>query len=66
MKIGRSLIYLGTDFRIAARQRQAQCVRSTQLNELPVEIAILILVEFIHNPDAGFAQLVKTIKGDKK
>ena len=34
------------DFRI-------QSVQSTQLNEIPVEIAILVLVEFIHNLDAG-------------
>lgn len=66
LKIGRSFIYLATDFRTAARQRQAQSVRSTQLNELPAEIAILVLVEFIRNPDAGFAQLAKTIKDDTK
>lgn len=66
LKRGRSFTYLATDCCIAARQRQVQSVRSTQLNELPAEIAILVLVEFIHNPDAGFAQLAKTIKGDKK
>jgi hypothetical protein len=65
-KIGRSFIYLATDFRTAARQRQALSVDSSQLEELPAEIAILILVEFIRNPEAGFAQLATTIKRGAK
>lgn len=65
-KKGRSFIYLATDSRIATKQRQAQSVQSKQLNELPAEIAILVLVEFIRNPDTGFTQLAKTIKDDMK
>ena len=65
-KIGRSFIYLAADFRTASRQRQALSVRSSQQGELPAEIAILILVEFIRNPEAGFAQLAMTIKKGAK
>ena len=65
-KIGRSFIYLAADFRTAVRQRRTLSVRSTQLKEFPAEIAILVLVEFIRNPDAGFAQLAKTIKRNTK
>ncbi len=65
-KTGRSFIYLAADLRTAARQSQALSVRSTQLKELPAEIAILILVEFIRNPEAGFAQLAETIKRGAK
>jgi len=61
-KIGRSFIYLAADFRTASRQRQALSVRNSQQGELPAEIAILILVEFIRNPEAGFVQLAMTIK----
>ena len=65
-KIGRSFIYLAADLRTAARQCQTLSVQSTQLNEFPAEIAIMVLVEFIRNPDASFAQLAKTIKMDVK
>ena len=65
-KIGRSFIYLAADFRTATRQRQALSVDSSQPEELPAEIAILILVEFIRNPGAGFAQLATTIKRGAK
>lgn len=65
-KIGRSFIYLAADLRTAARQRQNLSVQSTQPNEFPAEIAILVLVEFIRHPDASFAQLAKTIKREVK
>ena len=65
-KIGRSFIYLAADFRTAARQRQTLSVRSTKLKEFPAKIAILVLVEFIRNPEAGFTQLAKTIKRNTK
>ena len=65
-KTGRSFIYLSTDPRTAARQRQAISVQSAQIQQLPAEIAVLVLVEFIRNPEAGFAQLAKTIKCSRK
>ena len=65
-KIGRSFIYLAADPRAAAQQLQAISLQSSQIQQLPAEIAVLILVEFIRNPEAGFAQLAKTIKGSAK
>ena len=41
-------------------------VQSAQIQQLPAEIAVLVLVEFIRNPEAGFAQLAKTIKRSRK
>lgn len=65
-KTGRSFVYLAADFRTAARQRQIISAQKTRTPQLPAEIAVLILVEFIRNPEAGFAQLVKTIKRSSK
>ncbi len=65
-KTGRSFIYLAADTRTVARQRRAISVQSAQLQELPAEIAVLVLVEFIRNPEAGFTQLAKTIKRSRK
>jgi predicted transcriptional regulator len=65
-KTGRSFIYLAADPRTAARQRRAISVQSAQIQQLPAEIAVLVLVEFIRNPEAGFAQLAKTIKRSRK
>lgn len=65
-KTGRSFTYLATDPRIAARQRQVLSVQSAQIEQLPAEIAILVLVEFIHNPKASFTQLSKMIKQSRK
>jgi hypothetical protein len=58
-KIGRSHVYLAIDPDIAAVQRQT--VKSLSLIQLPAEIAVLILVEFIRNPDSNFEQLVTAI-----
>ena len=33
--------------------------------QLPAEIAVLILVEFIRNPDSSFEQLAKAISRNK-
>jgi len=65
-KSGRSFIYLNADSRIAARQRQAISVQDTQARQLPAEIAVLILVEFIRNPEANYSQLAQIIKSSKK
>ncbi len=65
-KIGRSFIYLAIDIRTASRQRSVLSVQHSQVKELPAEIAILILVEFIRNPEAGFSQLATTIKKSAK
>lgn len=65
-KIGRSFIYLAADPRTGAKQLQATSLQSSQIQQLPAEIAVLILVEFIRNPEADFAELAKTIKGNAK
>lgn len=64
-KTGRSFIYLGADPQTATRQRQAVSVQNVQV-QLPAEIAVLILVEFIHNPRADFLQLAQIIKRSRK
>ena len=65
-KIGRSYIYLTTEPRIADRQLQALSVQDSLVQRLPAEIAVLVLVEFIHNPQASFTQLAETIKKNGK
>jgi hypothetical protein len=58
-KIGRSHVYLAIDAHIAAIQRQTK--ESLSVIQLPAEIAVLILVEFIRNPDCSFEQLATAI-----
>lgn len=58
-KIGSSHVYLAIDPHIAAVQRQS--VESLSQPQLPAEIAVLILVELIRNPDSDFEQLVQAI-----
>jgi len=58
-KMGRSHVYLTIDPETAAIQRQSLQVAPAV--QLPAEIAVLILAEFIRNPQSGFADLSKTI-----
>jgi transposase len=58
-KMGRSHIYFSVDSPIATVQRGTMAVRKPA--ELPAEIAVLILVEFIRNPDASFEDLTGAI-----
>ena len=58
-KIGPSHVYLAGDPDIAAVQRQT--VEGLSVVQFPAEIAVLILVEFIRNPNSGFEQLAKAI-----
>lgn len=58
-KIGHSHVYLAIDSDIASIQRQS--VEILSVIQLPAEIAVLILVEFIRNPDSSFEQLAKAI-----
>jgi len=62
-KTGRSHIYIAADPNIAAIQRKAVTLPDVQL---PAEIAVLVLVEFINNPGSSFAQLAKAISHSKK
>jgi hypothetical protein len=62
-KMGRSHIYVAADPNIAAIQRKAVALSDVQL---PAEIAVLVLVELINNPESSFTQLAKTISQSKK
>ena len=62
-KIGHSHVYLALDPDIASVQRQT--LESLSVIQLPAEIAVLILVEFIRNPDSSFEQLAKAISRKK-
>lgn len=66
LKTGRSFVYLAADSCKGARQHQAISLQSAQIKQLPAEIAVLILVEYIGNPESDFTQLAKTIKRNKK
>lgn len=58
-KIGTSHLYLATDPLIAAVQRQS--FESLSRPHPPAEVAVLILVEFIRNPDSSFEQLAREV-----
>lgn len=58
-KIGHSHLYFAIDPAIAASQRQT--VEGLSQIQLPAEIEVLILVEFIRNPGAAFEQLAKAL-----
>jgi hypothetical protein len=60
-KLGRSYVYLAADPQTSNSQRQAMAGPEPLEVQLPAEIAILILVEFIKNPLSSFQQLAKTI-----
>ena len=62
-KVGRANTYIANDVDIAAIQRKAAIPSDVQL---PAEIAVLILVEFINKPGSSFAQLAKAISHSKK
>jgi hypothetical protein len=59
-KIARSHVYFSVDSSIATAQRRAMDVRDLP-PQLPAEIAVLILVEFIQNPDSSFEDLTRAI-----
>lgn len=44
-----------------AMQCQAMTGKSSPAAQLPAEVAVLILAEFIRHPDLSFAQLAKVI-----
>jgi hypothetical protein len=62
-KLGRSYVYIAVDPSTAAIQHQAIAMQSlpTAQAQLPAEIAVLVLVEFIRNPDLSFGQLARAI-----
>jgi len=60
-KAGRSHVYLAADPHTAADQRRAMAMQHLPPAPLPAEIAVLVLVAFIRNPQASFKQLAKTL-----
>lgn len=66
LKIGRAFVYIAVDSSTGSRQRQAISLQSKQMKQLPAEIAVLVLVEYICNPKANFARLAKAIKLNRK
>lgn len=58
-KQGRSYIYLAAKPDKASQQRQTFQRPTVPL--LPAEMAVLVLVEFIHFPEAGFQQLANAV-----
>ena len=64
-KQGRSYLYFAAELQTAAGQRQALARQHLQAIQLPAEIAVLLLVEFIRNPESTFDQLAKKIRDSK-
>lgn len=58
-KHGRSYIYLAVDPDKASSQ--CRTLQGPQTIQLPAEIAVLVLVEFIRSPEAGFQQLARAV-----
>jgi hypothetical protein len=58
-KVGRSHVYLAAEEAVARVQRQT--VESAFVAQLPAEIAVLILVEYIKNPELGSEQLAEAL-----
>lgn len=58
-KRGRAFVYVAADEPTATYQLQT--ITKTEAMALPAEIAVLVLVEYIQNPKAGFGSLAKTI-----
>ncbi len=62
-KMGRSNSYIAKGADITAIQQEVATLQDVQL---PAEITVLILVEFINKPGSTFAQLAKAISQSKK
>src|SRR3989304_4179050 len=60
-KLGRSHVYLAADLTTAAIQRQAMAMQSLPPAQLPAEIAVLVLAEFIRNPQSDFEHLARVL-----
>jgi hypothetical protein len=64
-RLGRSYVYIAVDPRTAAIQRHAMAMQSAPLAQLPAEIALLVLAEFIRNPKSDFEQLARALASSK-
>lgn len=64
-KISSSYVYMAADPHIAKAQRQALAQQNLPAAPVPAEIAVLVFVEFIQNPQADFEQLAKILKSNR-
>ena len=64
-KHGRSYIYLASDSQISVSQRRALAMKSLHPDQIPAEIAVMVLVEFIKSPTSSFEHLRNVIKKAK-
>lgn len=65
-KLGRSYVYLAVEPHTAAIQRQTMEMKSSAtVVQFPAEIAVLVFVEFIRNPESSFEQLAAAIERSK-
>ena len=60
-KQGRSYIYFAGDPQTANSQRRAKTLQQAPAKQLPAEIAVYILAEYIKHPEADFPELAQTI-----
>lgn len=60
-KLGRSHVYLAADSPTQTGQLEALARQNQPPGQIPAEIAVFILAEFIRCPDLGFEQLTETI-----
>lgn len=60
-KAGRSYVYLSVDEAVADQQLRALASQTVPSARLPAEIAVLVLAEFIRNPESSFNQLAEVI-----
>lgn len=61
-KVGRSYTYFSPDPATLAMQKKVMANRSTDIIQLPAEVAVFILAEFIRQPDFDFEQLAEVIE----
>lgn len=64
-KVGRCHLYFAVDPQRAANQHQVLMQELPEV-QLPAEIAVMVLVEFIRNPNSSFEQLAQKIARRKK
>lgn len=65
-KQGRSHVYLAVDPSTQAIQRQALAEKNLLPTQLPAEIAVFVLAEFIRHPDFSYEQLTKAIARSRR
>jgi len=60
-KVGRSYVYFAVDPPIQTMQQETIANRNRSMEQLPAEIAVFVLAEFIRQPDLSFEQLANVV-----